>query len=90
MQAVKLQCFLNCFSLYTSKPCCYSRAAVPPGPAKGLAEKLFYNLVQQCYEKDIIIGENIAIDSTAIDAYARKKAKHKQDDTIFLVYHQKF
>ena len=46
---------------------------------KGLAEKLFYDLVQQCYEEDIIIGENIAIDSTAIDAYERKKPKSKQD-----------
>lgn len=46
---------------------------------KRLAEKLFYDLVTQCYEEDIIIGENIAIDSTAIDAYEKKKPKSKQD-----------
>jgi IS5 family transposase len=46
---------------------------------KGLAEKLFYDLVKQCYYEEIIIGDTIAIDSTAIDAYEQKKPKSKQD-----------
>jgi len=46
---------------------------------KGLAEKLFYDLVHQCYEERIIVGNTIAIDSTAIDAYEQKKPKSKQD-----------
>lgn len=46
---------------------------------KGLAEKLFYELVKQCYEEGIISGENIAIDSTAIEAYEQKKPKSQQD-----------
>jgi hypothetical protein len=47
---------------------------------KGLAKQLFYDLVQQCYDEEIIIGETIAIDSTAIDAYEKKKPKSKQDN----------
>lgn len=46
---------------------------------KVLAEKLFYDLVQRCYAEGIIVGENIAIDSTAIDAYERKRPKSKED-----------
>jgi len=47
---------------------------------KGLAEKLFYDLVHQCYEEDIILGDTIALDSTAIDAYEKKISKSKLDN----------
>lgn len=40
-----------------------------------LAEQLFCDLVKQCYDEGIIKGETIAIDSTAIDAYERKRPK---------------
>jgi IS5 family transposase len=42
---------------------------------KGLLEKLFFDLVQQCREKGIINGKHVAIDSSAIDAYEKKKPK---------------
>ena len=41
--------------------------------------KLFYDLVHQCHEEDIILGDTIALDSTAIDAYEKKISKSKLD-----------
>ena len=48
---------------------------------KGIAETLFYDLVQQCRDEGIIIGSTIAIDSTAIDAYEAKQPKSKSQET---------
>ncbi|MGE5575120.1 MAG: transposase [Ignavibacteria bacterium] len=48
---------------------------------KQLAEQLFYDLVQQCREENIINGDIIAVDSTAIDAYERKQPKSQCKDT---------
>jgi len=46
---------------------------------KRLAEHLFHDLVKQCYDEGIIAGDKIAIDSTAIDAYEKKRPKSQQD-----------
>ncbi|GAB4262399.1 transposase [Thermincola ferriacetica] len=46
-----------------------------------LAEQLFYDLVQQCRDEGIVIGDNIAIDSTAINAYEEKQPKSRCQNT---------
>ncbi len=46
-----------------------------------LAEELFLALVKECREKGVISGEVIAIDSTAINAYEQKQARHKSKNT---------
>lgn len=43
--------------------------------ARGLAEKLFADLVEECREEGILDGKHVAIDSTAVDAYEKKKPK---------------
>lgn len=48
---------------------------------QNLAEQLFYDLVQQCRDEGIIIGDKIAIDSTAINAYEEKQPKSRCQDT---------
>ncbi|MDK2821258.1 MAG: hypothetical protein PWP31_1223 [Clostridia bacterium] len=37
-------------------------------------------MVKQCYDEGIVVGEIVAIDSTAIDAYERKKPKSRQNN----------
>ncbi|NPV27124.1 MAG: transposase [Firmicutes bacterium] len=48
---------------------------------KGIAQKLFDDLVEQCRDEGIIVGDTIAIDSTAIDAYEKKQPKSKSQGT---------
>jgi len=48
---------------------------------KGLLEQLFYDLVDACYQEEIIDGTTIALDSTTIDAYEKKQPKSKQSST---------
>ncbi|MDT3698107.1 MAG: transposase [Thermincola sp.] len=48
---------------------------------KEIAQKLFNDLVQQCLDANIVVGETIAIDSTAIDAYEKKQPKSKSQKT---------
>lgn len=44
-------------------------------------EELFNVLVQQCLQEEIITGNTIAVDSTAIDAYEKKQPKSKTHKT---------
>lgn len=46
---------------------------------KGIAEKLFNDLVEQCKEEGLINGEHVAIDSCAIMAYEKKTSSSKWD-----------
>ncbi|MNC08611.1 Transposase DDE domain protein [compost metagenome] len=48
---------------------------------KGLAQRLFEDLVAQCQEAGIIDGTHVAIDSAAIDAYEKKEPKRKSELT---------
>lgn len=57
---------------------------------KGLAEQLFYDLVQQCRKEEIINGSKIAIDSTAIKAYEKKEPKSKSKHTGNATWGAKF
>ena len=42
---------------------------------KNLAEQLFYDRAEACRKEGNIKGDNIAIDSSAIDAYEKKQPK---------------
>ncbi|TDQ40694.1 transposase [Aureibacillus halotolerans] len=44
---------------------------------QGLLDQLFNDLVQRCWDEGIIDGTTIAIDSTAIDAYEKKRPKSR-------------
>jgi IS5 family transposase len=57
---------------------------------KGIAETLFYDLVQQCRDEGIIVGSTIAIDSTAIDAYEMKQPKSKSQETCNATWGAKY
>lgn len=57
---------------------------------KNLAERLFYDLVECCRKEGIIIGENIAIDSSAIDAFEKKQPKSSSQETGNATWGAKF
>ncbi|MFC0216753.1 transposase [Paenibacillus chartarius] len=48
---------------------------------KGLAKRLFEDLVAQCKQEGIIDGSHVAIDSAAINAYEKKQPKRKSELT---------
>ena len=48
---------------------------------KNVLETLFYDLVRQCRAEGIIKDANLAIDSSAIEAYEKKKTKTKCKDS---------
>lgn len=48
---------------------------------KGLAKRLFEDLVMRCKEEGIIDGNHVAIDSAAIHAYEKKQPKRKSELT---------
>jgi hypothetical protein len=48
---------------------------------KGLAKRLFEDLVVRCQQEGIIDGSHIAIDSAAIHAYEKKQPKRKSEQT---------
>src|SRR5690606_39346172 len=49
--------------------------------ARGLAEKLFADFVEACREEGILDGKHVAIDSTAVDVYEKKKPKSNLSKT---------
>lgn len=49
--------------------------------SKGLAKRLFEDLVVQCKKEGIIDGSHVAIDSAAIHAYEKKQPKRKSELT---------
>lgn len=48
---------------------------------KGLAKRLFEDLVARCKQEGIIDGSHVAIDSAAIHAYEKKQPKRKSELT---------
>jgi IS5 family transposase len=48
---------------------------------KGIAQRLFEDLVTHCQEAEIIDGSHVAIDSAAIHAYEKKEPKRKSELT---------
>ncbi|GMA59300.1 transposase-like protein DUF772 [Alicyclobacillus sacchari] len=62
------------FSLHQSVPSVSTLSRVFQAIVdKGVAEILFAELVRQCRDEGLIEGEHVAIDSTAIHAYERKR-----------------